>query len=1112
MLTINTNWKAAFSQPGVAPIVHVRILDLAKFTLSSAIYSSGTTTISVPTTATLIEGMTVTGTGIPAGAYITGINYPLTGSTSTTFEISESTTGIGSSVTLTFGKVYQMATQGFNRRYHSDRFNADPIILNVVPVSVSMDKLDREPQVGEVNIEIADDGTFRRLMGSLSLPMKRKKVEVRVGSAHLALSDFEKVFVGELFEISPSDGILNLKLRDAWQGVTDVMTRRGWINVHPLQAVKQAIIDSGALVEADIDEDSFDPDHSSKADIGHYCVSAYKSYWPGRDNASASMAEFESDMFQGAPSDAFGVHSVPLKPIVSELVRGMYGFIFMGPDGKLKFRHYDETDSVVRHFATSDYSDFQQDSTVGDVINDVKIKIGYYESEHEFRLKNATSVLEYGAYEKDLGARPYSATSTYAYLTTNDTALTTSDTSVVVFAGQTSGLSGTRGFASGASLGANAGVSVVRPLILLNQKELIKCTAVAEANGTTIPNREIWRAQYDDPYGSATSYEVAPDIAQISSLTRGFGSTTAHAIELDDAAFASNRSWEHARNMGDTPQWWREPLWDITMLYDYALKILKRYQHGLPTIQFTAPLSHFDLELGDFITIDASEFLHRNIDGLDSGTKWEIVGKDASFFGDDVGIKFSCALVNETAVSTAPLIPLLPPMKVMQPYLTFGDNQIENVVTGNSVRSGLIASISSASGKLDLTDGSCNSGGTCLTFNGFTSPILPASKDCYIGISASGMPVVSTVANLGLPPSIGPNEVRICKAVTGGSSVVSAVTDLRSLGGSTPKNFDFDSGIHNLNLPNAGFSAWTLGPTHAPDGWHLMDTTGEFQTHFTQATGSRSGQFSLMSLGGTNDAAGITSNLIPLEPGTPYIMSAWLKGVATDTFDFGVQLFDDRGSVAAASAAYGKSGDVALGVTTYKKFSFEFTTGADTKYGRSYFTRAAGGGGINGAHIHIDSIAVEKAPDRFRAKADSNQDLDAGTLYLIEFGEEVTNNAGTYSTSTNKFTARVPGLYSFAVSVPFAPDTGTGTLAVGFVGLWHGLLGGGGSYMKKGRIPEVVGTDQPRHVHFSVFAEFLDAGDTVSCYAYASGSSTTHWDIEGGTFADSCWFEGWKID
>jgi hypothetical protein len=276
MLTINTNWKAAFSQPGVAPIVHVRILDLETLINAASSYTSGSTTITVNTTALLTEGMTVSGTGIPAGAYIIGIEYPLTGTTSTTFEISEAPTSSQSGVTLTFGKVYQMTTQGINRRYHSSRFNADPIILSVVPVSVSMDELDREPQVGELNIEIADDGTFRRLMGTLNLKMKRKKVEVRVGSAHLALSDFEKMFVGELFDISPSDGIITLKLRDAWQGVSDVMTRRGWINVHPLQAVKQAIIDSGAMDEDEIDEDSFDPDHSSKADIGHYCVSAYR--------------------------------------------------------------------------------------------------------------------------------------------------------------------------------------------------------------------------------------------------------------------------------------------------------------------------------------------------------------------------------------------------------------------------------------------------------------------------------------------------------------------------------------------------------------------------------------------------------------------------------------------------------------------------------------------------------------------------------------------------------------------------------------------------------------------------------------------------------------------
>ena len=1083
MLTINTNWKAAFSQPGVSPLIHVRILDLSTFTDASCTFSSGSTTIAVTTTAAIVEGMTVT---------------------STTFEISETTTGPGISATLTFGKVYQMMSKAVNRRYHSDRFNADPIVLKVVPVSVSMDALTREPQVGELNIDIADDGTFRRLMGTLSLKLKRKKVEVRVGAAHLSFSDFQKVFVGELFDIAPSSGIISLKVRDAWQGVSEAMTRHGWINDHPLQAVKQAIIDGSALTSDDFDTNSFDPDHSSKADIGHYCVTAYKHSWPSGQSSGASPIEF-----QGEPTGNLASRTLPLKPIVTELVRGMYGFIFVDSDGKMRFLHYDKTDSVVRHFTTADYSDFRQESP-GDVINDITAKVGYGETQQEFRLQNAASIIEYGVYENDLGDSPYSSTSTYAFLTSNDTALTTSDTTLTVFAGQTNGLSGTRGFASGASLGANAGVQVSRPLYLLNQKEIIKCTTVAE-NST----RELWRAAFNDPYGGAPTFEVSPDIADLSQMTRGFSSTVANSIELDDAGIASDRSWEYMRPDEVTPLWWREPLWDITMLYDYGVKLLERYQHGLPMIKFTAPLSHFDLELGDFITIDAAEFLHRNIDGLDNGTKWEIVGKDASFFDGFVGIEFSCAMVNETSVTVGPLLPYLPPMKIMDPFLTFGGSQISNIVTGNSVRSGLIASISAASGKLDLTAGTCNAGGVALKFNLFTSPSLPALRDCYVGVAPSGMMVVSTVASGGHPPPTGPNETSVCKAVTGGASVVSAVTDLRSLGGTTSKNLDPDAGIHSQAVPNPGFSAWTLGPTHAPDGWHLGLTSGDFQTNWTRGTDSRSGNLCLVSKGNVGVASALVSDLFPIEAGTPYMVTVWLKGTIGDDFNIALAEFVGRSAARLVLTDLGKGGGyVSIDTTTdYKKYKFEVAAHSTAKYGRLEISRPASIGSDNDGDIFIDSVAVKESPDRFRAVADADQTITAGFLSILEFGNQVYDNSGIYNPSTHKFTARVPGLYSFTVSVPFTPVDGSGTIVAGYISLFVSLASGGpGRHLKKSHVPTVLGTDHPRHAHFSVHGEYLEAGDSAACYAFSDVSSTTNWEIEGGTLDASGWFEGWKID
>jgi hypothetical protein len=269
-----------------------------------------------------------------------------------------------------------------------------------------------------------------------------------------------------------------------------------------------------------------------------------------------------------------------------------------------------------------------------------------------------------------------------------------------------------------------------------------------------------------------------------------------------------------------------------------------------------------------------------------------------------------------------------------------------------------------------------------------------------------------------------------------------------------------------------------------------------------------------VSKGDVGVASALTSDLFPIEAGAPYMMTVWLKGTVADDFDIAFAEFAGRSATRLALTDLGKGSYVSITTTTdYKKYKFEVTAHSTAKYGRFEISRPASVGSDNEGDIFIDSVAVKQAPDRFRAMADANQDITAGALYVVQFGEQVYDNAGVYDPTTHKFTARVPGLYSFTVSVPFAPDDGAGAIITGYISLWVSLASGGaGRYLKKARIPQVMGTDQPRHVHFSVHAEYLNAGDSVVCYAYSSSSSTTHWDIESGTLSDSGWFEGWKID
>jgi hypothetical protein len=153
-------------------------------------------------------------------------------------------------------------------------------------------------------------------------------------------------------------------------------------------------------------------------------------------------------------------------------------------------------------------------------------------------------------------------------------------------------------------------------------------------------------------------------------------------------------------------------------------------------------------------------------------------------------------------------------------------------------------------------------------------------------------------------------------------------------------------------------------------------------------------------------------------------------------------------------------------------------------------------------------MTLEKAPDRFRAKATAYQNITKGIATLVTFPTTVDDNANTYNTGTSIFTARVSGLYTFAATVPYAPDTTAiqlGTLTIVHTPLATGI----GATVKSVRLSGESGA-VIRTAHVRVDSIYLNSGDTIHILA-TSSSFGDYWDIQGDV-TDACWFEGRQIE
>jgi hypothetical protein len=202
--------------------------------------------------------------------------------------------------------------------------------------------------------------------------------------------------------------------------------------------------------------------------------------------------------------------------------------------------------------------------------------------------------------------------------------------------------------------------------------------------------------------------------------------------------------------------------------------ILDRFANGCPIISCKTPMYKFRLQLGDTVTLDDDNFLGYGFDGLDSGTKWQIIGKEADPLASPPAITWKLAMSATDAGA-----------KTVEPQSQWTNADILKYIasagdaTQFAVREGL--GITDAGG-LDVTiaAGTCSNGVTSSRLTESMTITLPASRDVYIyfAVNTPATPVV--VFNdlvIGSPAPDTPGDHVILGIVeTGAASITSIDT------------------------------------------------------------------------------------------------------------------------------------------------------------------------------------------------------------------------------------------------------------------------------------------------------------------------------------------------
>ncbi len=576
-------------------------------------------------------------------------------------------------ITLLDGTLHKFTSQGHTIA------DATPSLSGGSTVPQQLDHFSRETSTSEITLEFVDDGLMRDLASTEIL--KGARVTLSFGDLSLVEADLELVFENLIVDdVNPDRGLIELVVNDPGLFALDEEILLYRHPAHPLAIARDDL--ETALPAPWVDSPTFDELDASLAAIGHHvaCRQIFGFESTARDWLKVKdSVETNKELKRTAPIQmrATGPVTVsksraPIRDGVQGIANLLRSTIFVNEDGEFQFSFFDRTAAAVRSLDVNEVADFEQLGTFVDIFNDIVIN-GYGAWDMNvpyFNGEQAQSKIDFGTKPVGTPAVPR----IYGESLFNRWIQSFRRLEQVNF-----GLSSTalqiqnplyHGFV-GTYQTDPTGTPVFPPSVVQQaQHQLNGTTRVGWFRITDhkpgkgiggVNKREIVRA-------TSFAFDNQPwDIGVIDSSLGArnywkFGTYTverANTIGAPDNQGTSNEDW--TQGVTGTTAGRTFFVYDFTMAKYFVDTVLDRHARGVPTVQFTVPLRHDDLQLADFITVDSNVFLAESIDGADSSTIFEIVAKEPGIFDDSPGIRLTCVFVRDGAAGPVlPVLPILP--------------------------------------------------------------------------------------------------------------------------------------------------------------------------------------------------------------------------------------------------------------------------------------------------------------------------------------------------------------------------------------------------------------------------------------------------------------------
>jgi hypothetical protein len=690
MSTLTEAWKTEMQRSGVKPVwlvemefgplIFISILD---YTL--VVGESLTITIPAVVSATFQEGVDfVAGASNTATAanLCDAINtialgiapYYYAANAGANITLGPRTTGLGDDTTVTSSNDAAMnATTlprlpAIIRAVSGDRplLGHPNSISSVSPISADKDVETQQGSIGDAEIQFKDDGWLREFL-KRARP-KGRFVRLLLGCETLTdIDDWAPIRTYVLDDFNPDYGLITLHCPEPAAQTFDRKLSGRYINEHPLAILHNVCLRAGMPASL-LDTVSLDP--TLYPDISHWAVT--------RDDSSGNNLNVHDSV---APLNP--IVEVPAKDLIDELCNILDGAFHIDEVGQYIFSRFDRAKAVDRQLDEGDVADFEQVSTLDHIFNRVivsGIEDSQYTSAGRFSLFGKTDTLA-----QILAGPAGSGRSIDLKIDSDffgrwgymiDPCDDSDGATFGVLGCNQAGISGTRAYTEPTTVIDAITVSALeraedRPVLAAGRTTTL---LIIEPNGKAYEYVECDFFAYDTvPAGGAGP----PTYVTLETLN-GFTDPlfAGHTVFADGQHFLKLQSFGRfaiktgGRGLyGSSPKHWNWPygsgapgprglrtnyprVYDVTIAKYLADSRLARFSNGCPIIRFRVPMRHYDLQIGDFISLNHRVYLNHLKDGSSSLVVWEIIGKEVTPVEDSPGIMLTCAWVRDDVALT----------------------------------------------------------------------------------------------------------------------------------------------------------------------------------------------------------------------------------------------------------------------------------------------------------------------------------------------------------------------------------------------------------------------------------------------------------------------------